>query len=100
MIAHDDLCGTDDLPAIEAVLTEEPLATAATQTIAAFCATSEMLTRVGDLAIDYGAGKPLAIFQSLLTTYRALAGTQAALISTAQSILSTAERVAARRCSG
>lgn len=96
MIAHDELLGAR-LEAVETALTEEPLASAAAHTIAAFCATSELLTHVGDLAIDYGDGKPLAIFQSLLATYRTLAGTQAALVSTAQEILSTAERIAETR---
>lgn len=94
MIAHDDLYGAN-VAAIEAALTEEPLAAAATHTIAAFSATTELLTHVGDLAVEYGVGKPLSVFQSLLATYRALAGTQAALASTAENILSTAEQIAA-----
>lgn len=93
MIAHDDLYGASVAP-IETVLTEEPLAAAATETIAAFTTTSELLAHIGALAVDYGVGKPLAIFQSLLATYRALAGTQAALATTAKSILSTAENMA------
>ena len=94
MIAHHDLYGAHTA-AIEMALAEEPLATAATQTIAAFSTTSDLLAQVGELAIDYGVGKPLAVFQSLLATYRALAGTQAALSSTAENILVTAEQLAA-----
>ena len=94
MIAHDESLGAD-LPGIEAALADEPLASAAAQTVSAFSATSELLTHVGNLAIEYGVGKPLAIFQSLLATYRALAGTQAALSTTAQHILSTAEQMVA-----
>lgn len=90
MIAHDDLLGAD-FSAVEAALTEEPLAAAALHTVSAFSATSNLLTHIGDLAIDYGVGKPLAVFQSLLATYRALVGTQAALSTTAQCILTTAE---------
>lgn len=93
MIAHDELMGAD-LSAIEAALTEEPLAPAALQTVSAFSATSDLLTHVGNLAVDYGVGKPLAVFQSLLATYRALIGTQAALADTAHSILITAEHLA------
>lgn len=93
MIAHDDLLGAH-LQGIEDALTEEPLASAAAQTVAAFCATSDMLTHVGNLAIEYGVGKPLAIFQSLLVTYRALIGTQAAIASTAESILDVAQNLA------
>lgn len=95
MIAHDELYGAS-IPAIEAALTEEPLASAATETIAAFSSTSELAARVGNLAVEYGVGKPLAIFQSLLATYRALIGTQAALAVTAETILSRAEDTAAQ----
>lgn len=95
MIAHDDLYGAD-LAAVEAALTEEPLAAVATETIAAFSATTDLLTKVGDLTVDCGVGKPLAVFQSLLATYRALAGTQAALSTVAETILATAEDIAAR----
>jgi hypothetical protein len=91
MIAHHDLYGLE-AESIEAALTAEPLATAATNTIAAFSVTSDLLAQVGDLAIEYGVGKPLAGFQALLATYRALIGTQAALALTAQSILSTAQQ--------
>ena len=93
MIAHDDLYGLDT-ERVEVALTEEPLATAATQTIAAFSATSELLNHVGNLTVEYGFGKPLSGFQALLATYRALISTQAALALTAQSILSTAEQLA------
>ena len=55
-----------------------------------------MLKHVGDLAIDYGVGKPLPIFQSLLATYAALVRAQAALAKTAQNILSSAEQIAAK----
>lgn len=96
MIAHEELLGLGaDPQAIEAALMEEPLASAASHTVAAFCATTDMLRHVGDLAVDYGLGKPLTIFQSLLVTYRSLIGTQAALAATAQEILATAERIAA-----
>lgn len=95
MIAHDDLYGAS-IPAVEAALTEEPLAGVATQTIASFTATADMLKHVGDLAIDYGVGKPLPIFQSLLVTYAALVRAQAALAKTAQHILSSAEQMAAK----
>jgi hypothetical protein len=94
MIAHDDLYGAHTA-AIETALTEEPLAAAASHTVAAFSATTELLTHVGNLAVDYGVGKPLSIFQSLLATYRALIGTQAALATTAQTILTSAEELAA-----
>lgn len=93
MIAHDELLG-GDAPELEATLTEEPLAAAAAQTITAFSATTELLTHVGNLAVAYGVGKPLAAFQSLLATYRALVGTQAALSATARAILARAEEVA------
>ena len=93
MIAHDELYGAN-IAAIETALTEEPLAAAASHTVAAFSATTDLLTHVGNLAVEYGLGKPLSVFQSLLATYRALIGTQAALASTAQSILATAEQLA------
>jgi hypothetical protein len=95
MIAHHELYGGSNIAAIESALTEEPLAAVATQTIAAFSATTDLLTHVGNLAVDYGLGKPLGVFQSLLATYRALVGTQAALATTAESILATAEQIAA-----
>lgn len=96
MIAHDDLYGAH-IDAIETALTEEPLAAAATHTIAAFSATTELLTHVGNLAVDYGVGKPLSVFQALLATYRALVGTQAALANTAGNILASAEQIAGDR---
>ena len=94
MIAHHDLYGGVDIDAIETALTEEPLAAAATHTIAAFSTTTELLTHVGNLAVDYGVGKPLSIFQSLLATYRALVGTQAAIADTAGTLLASAEQIA------
>ena len=95
MIAHHDLYGGGvNIDALETALTEEPLAAVATHTIAAFSTTTELLTHVGNLAVDYGVGKPLSVFQSLLATYRALVGTQAALADTAGNILATAEQIA------
>lgn len=95
MIAHDELYGGNDAATIEAILTEEPLASAAAQTIEAFTTTTDLLAHIGDLAVEYGVGKPLVIFQALLNTYRALSRTQAALSAAAQEILTTAEQLAA-----
>lgn len=89
MIAHDELYGSR--PAAGSAVTTAPLGDAATQTITAFAATSELLHAVGELAVVYGVGKPLHVFQSLLATYRALAGTQAALSATAAAIVRAAQ---------
>jgi hypothetical protein len=94
MIAQDELIGAD-MAAVEVALTAEPLASAASQTIVAFGATTEMLTHMGELVVDYGVGKPLAVFRDLLATYRALLSTQAAISHAAQTILTAAENASA-----
>ena len=93
MIAHHELHGSSPA-SVETALTTEPLGQAVTQTIAAFATTSELLSAVGNLAVAYGVGKPLRVFQSLLATYRALARTQATLTGTAAALLLAAQEKA------
>ena len=96
MIAQiDDLHGPG-IDAVETALAQEPLASVAEQTVASFTAVSQTLSHVGDLAVNYGVGKPLVLFQSLLETYRALAAAQAAIAAKAHQILDTAEQMAAQ----
>ncbi len=64
-----------------------PLAGVASDTIASFTAIREMMATVGQLAIAFGVGHPLAAFQSLLRTYQTLVRAEFALQSTAQHVL-------------
>lgn len=93
MIAHFDALPPADA-AVEAALAREPLASLAGQTVASFEAISASLSGVGDLAIDYGMGKPLADYQALLTTYQSLIAARAALAENAAQILALAEQAA------
>ncbi len=91
MIAHIN----DDLhSAAEAVLNQEPLATVAGQTVTSLVAVAQNLTRVHELTVEYGVGKPLIVFQTLIETYQVLAEAHATLAHNAQHILTAAERIA------
>jgi hypothetical protein len=68
-----------------------PIAVIASETIASFAAVTEMLATVGQMAISYGVGHPLAGFQALLHTYRTLLKAEAALTCTAEQIVKIAD---------
>lgn len=92
MIAHIH----DDLqPAAEAVLSQEPLATVASQTVTALVDLAQALTRVRELTLKYGTGQPLVVFQTLVETYQVVAEAHATLAHNAQHILTAAEHIAA-----
>lgn len=92
MIAHIH----DDLqPAAEAVLSQEPLATVASQTVTALIDLAQALTRVRELTLKYGTGQPLVVFQILVETYQVVAEAHATLAHNAQHILTAAENIAA-----
>jgi hypothetical protein len=74
-----------------------PLAIAAQQTLASIFAVAEMLGTVGQLAVEYGVGKPLAAYKSLLETYRALLEAEATLSTTASQIVLLAKAAEQRK---
>lgn len=69
-----------------------PLAIAAQETLASFVVVTDMLSAVGNMAVSYGVGKPLATYQTLLKTYQTLLRAEDVLTQTANQIIETAKR--------